>query len=169
MTADTARFAASEAHKAQDTRRAKVAPLLAAGLNVRAISAETSIPIGAVHRAKRQIEKMVTQQAGQKAAAISFEPPPSHLVKQDINGVQQDVRRLTVSVYERAVSAAVGRGLLDHGDRDKPWTVTSALFAGMFNDHTIHWLHKRGFLAWGERGKAEAIITAVNELIMRQG
>jgi len=79
------------------------------------------------------------------------------LVKQEINGVQQDVRRLTVSVYERAVSAAVGRGLLDHGDRDKPWTVTNALFAGMFDDHTIHWLHKRGFLTWGERGRAEAV------------
>jgi hypothetical protein len=169
MTTDTARFAASEVRKAQDTRRAKVAPLLAAGLSVRAISAETGIPIGAVHRAKRQIEKMVTQQRGQKATAISFEPPLSYLVKQDINGVQQDVRRLTVSVYERAVSAAAGRGLLDHGDRDKPWTVTSALFAGMFDDHTIHWLHKRGFLPWGERGKAEAIIAAINELIMRQG
>ncbi len=169
MTTDTARFAASEARKAQDSRRAKVAPLLAAGLSVRAISAETGIPIGAVHRAKRQIEKMVTQQAGQKTAAISLQSPPSYLVKQDINGVQQDVRRLTVSVYERAVSDAVGRGLLDHGDRDKPWTVTSALFAGMFDDYTIHWLHKRRFLPWGERGKAEAIITAINELIMRQG
>ncbi len=102
MTTDTARFAASEARKAQDIRRAKVAPLLAAGLSVRAISAETGIPIGAVHRAKRQIEKMVAQQGGQKAAAISFEPPLSYLVKEDINGVQQDVRRLTVSVFERA-------------------------------------------------------------------
>jgi uncharacterized protein YerC len=57
MNAETPRFAASEARKAQDTRRAKVAPLLAAGLSVRAISAETGIPVGAVHRAKRQLEK----------------------------------------------------------------------------------------------------------------
>ena len=85
-----------------------------------------------------------------------------------IDGVRQDVRRLTISVYERAVSKAVGRGLLDRGDRDNPWTVTSALFAGMFTDHTIHWLHQRGYLPWGERGKAEAIIAAVNELIHRQ-
>ena len=57
MTADTTRFAASEARKAQDIRRAKVAPLLAVGMSVRAIAAETGIPIGAVHRAKRQLEK----------------------------------------------------------------------------------------------------------------
>ncbi len=38
----------------QNTRRAKIAPLLGAGLSVRAISAETGISIGAVHRAKRR-------------------------------------------------------------------------------------------------------------------
>jgi DNA-binding NarL/FixJ family response regulator len=38
----------------QNTRRAKIAPLLAAGLSVRAISAETGISVGAVHRAKRR-------------------------------------------------------------------------------------------------------------------
>jgi hypothetical protein len=94
--------------------------LLAADLSVRAISAETGIPIGAVHRTKRQLEKMVAQQAGQKAAAISFEPPRSYVVKQDIGGVPQDVRRLTVSVCERAVENAIGRGLLGRGDRDNP-------------------------------------------------
>jgi len=168
MTTDTARFAASEVRKAQDTRRAKVAPLLAAGLSVRAISAETSIPIGAVHRAKRQIEKMVTQQRGQKATAISFEPPLSYLVKQDINGVRQDVRRLTVSVFEQAVESAIGRRLLDRGNRAEPWTVVSALFAGMFDDHTIEWLNKRGYLRWDHRGQGEAIIAGINALIGRQ-
>jgi tetratricopeptide (TPR) repeat protein len=78
MTADTRRFAAPRARNAHDSRRATVAPLLAAGLSVRAISAETGIPIGAVHRAKRQLEKIVAQQPGQKAAAISFEPPLSY-------------------------------------------------------------------------------------------
>src|ERR1700694_1142897 len=81
MNADTTRFAASEARKAQDTRRAKVAPLLAAGMSVREISAATNIPIGAVHRAKRQIEKMVAQHAGQKPGAISLLPPSSYVVK----------------------------------------------------------------------------------------
>jgi hypothetical protein len=157
--------AISRGRNARDDRRAKVAPLLAAGLNVRAISAETGIPVGAVHRAKRQIEKA---RAGRQAA-VPLEPPPSLLVQRVADGVRQEVRRLTISVYERAVSKAVGRGLLDHGDRGEPSTVTSALFAGMFSDHTINWLHKRGFLAWGERGKAEAIIAAVNDLIMRQG
>jgi hypothetical protein len=132
-----------------------VAPLLAAGLSVRAIAATTGIPVGAVHRAKRHIEK-----AGQAAA-----PPSSYVTQQAIDGVPHDVRKLTIEVYERAVNAAVGRGLLDHGDRDKPWTVTSALFASMFDDYTLDWLRRRGWQ--GDRGKAEAIIDAVNRLIIQ--
>jgi hypothetical protein len=73
-------------------------------------------------------------------------------VRQDIGGVPQDVRRLTVAVYERAVESAIGRGLLGRGDRDEPWTVIGALFACMFDDHTIEWLNKRGCLRWEERG-----------------
>jgi len=148
---------------ATESRRAKVAPLLAAGLTMRQIAVETGIPLGAVHRAKRQIEKA---RAGQQAVE-PLEPPPSVLMQRVVNGVRREVRRLTITVYERAVSAAVGRGL-DHADRNKPWEVTSALFAGMFTDHTIHWLHRHGYLAWGERGKVEAVIKAVNELIARQ-
>ena len=164
MTADTTRFAASETRKAQDIRRANVAPLLAAGMSVRAISAETGIPIGAVHRAKRQLEKIVAR-GGQKAAAISRQLPTSYVVKQDIGGVPHDVRRLTVAVYERAVESAIGRRLLERGDRDNPWAVVSALFAGMFDDHTIEWLNKRGYLRWDQRGQGEAIIAAVNAVI----
>jgi hypothetical protein len=164
MTADTTRFA-SGLRNAQDTRRAKVAPLLAAGMSLRAISAETGIPIGAVHRAKRQLEKIVAQ-AGEKAAAISFELPLSYVVQRDINGVRQDVR--TVSVFERAVESAIGRRLLGRADRAEPWTVVSALFASMFDDHTIEWLNKRGYLRWDQRGQGEAIIAAVNALIGRQ-
>ncbi len=167
MNGDPTRIPSPGARNAQDTRRAKVAPLLAAGMTVREISAETNIPVGAVHRAKRQIEKMVAQQAGQKAAAISLELPLSYLVKQDINGVRQDVRRLTVSVFERAVESAVGRRLLGRGDRAEPWTVVSALFASMFDDHTIEWLNKRGYLRWNERCRGEAIFAAVNTLIGR--
>jgi hypothetical protein len=131
-----------------------------------ALTAETGIPIGAVHRAKRQLEKIVAQ-GGQKAAAISRQLPTSYVVKQDISGVPQDVRRLTVSVYERAVESAVGRRLLGRGDRAEPWTVVSALFASMFDDHTIEWLNKRGYLRWDERCRGEAIIAAVNRLIAR--
>ena len=36
---------------------AKVAPLLAAGLSMRAISAETGISVGTVHRAKNPSER----------------------------------------------------------------------------------------------------------------
>jgi len=89
-------------------------------MTVRAISAKTGISIGAVHRAKRQIEKIVAQQAAQKTAVISLQPPPSLLVKQDIDGIRQDVRRLSVSVYERAVSNAFGRGLLGNGETGTP-------------------------------------------------
>jgi hypothetical protein len=166
MSADTTRFIASEPRKAQDIRRAKVAPLLAAGLSVRAISAETGIPVGAVHRAKRRLEKDLAH-GRQNAAAIAQQLPTSYVVKQDIGGVPQDVRRLTVAVYERFVESAIGRGLLGRADRDNPWAVVSALFAGMFDDHTIEWLNKRGYLRWDERCRGEAIIAAVNRLIAR--
>jgi hypothetical protein len=137
-------------------------------MTIRSISAQTGIPLGAVHRAKRQIEKKVARQAGQRTAAVSLQPPPSYVVQQDINGVRHDVRRLSISVYERAVRRVVERGLLSLEDREDPWAVTSALFAGMFNDHTIQWLHKRGLLAWNERSKGERIAAAVNDLILLQ-
>jgi hypothetical protein len=70
-------------------------------------------------------------------------------------------------VYERAVEGAIGRGLLGRGDRDNSWAVISALFAGMFDGHTIEWLNKRGYLRWDQRGQGEAIIAAVNALIGR--
>jgi hypothetical protein len=140
--------------------------LLAAGLSVRAISAETGIPVGAVHRAKRRLEKIVAQ-GEQKAAAVSLQLPTSYVVKQNIGGVAHDVRRLTVAVYEQAVESAVGRRLLGRNGRDDPWTVVSALFASMFDDHTIEWLNKRGYLRWDRRGQGEAIIDAVNAVIAR--
>jgi hypothetical protein len=164
MSCNSAQFAASGARDRQDTRRAKVA--LAAGLSVRAISAETGIPVGAVHRAKRQLEKTVAH-GGEKAAAISRQLPTSYVVKQDINGVQHDVRRLTVSVFERAVESAIGRWLLGRSDRADPWTVVSALFASMFDDHTIEWLNKHGYLRWDQRRQGKAIIAAVNAVIAR--
>jgi hypothetical protein len=166
MSIDTTRSAPG-AHDAQDTRRAKVAPLLAAGMSVRAISAETGIPVGAVHRAKRYLEKTVAQ-GKQHAAAVSLKLPTSYVVKQDISGAPHDVRRLTVSVFERAVESAIGRGLLARGAREHPWTVVSALFAGMFDDYTMEWLSKRGYLRWDQRGQGEAIIAAVNAVIGHQ-
>jgi hypothetical protein len=143
MSADNNEFAAPRAR--DFVRRAKVAPLLAAGMSLRAISVETGISVGAVHRAKRQLEKTVAQ-GGQKAVTISRQLPTSYVVKQDVGGVPYNVRRLTVEVYERAVESAIGRGLLGRGDLDSPWTVISALFASMFDDHTIEWLNERGHL-----------------------
>ena len=134
---------------------------------MRAISAETGISVGAVHRAKRQLEKTVAQ-GKQQAAAVSLKLPTSYLVKQDIGGVPQDVRRLTVAVYERFVESAIGRGLFERSNRNNPWAVISALFAGMFDDHANEWLNKRGYLRWDQRGQGEAIIAAVNALIGRQ-
>ena len=46
-------------------------------------------------------------------------------MKKNIGGVPQQIRRLTVSVYERAVETAIGRGLLGRNDT-RPWTVLSA-------------------------------------------
>ena len=93
---------------------------------IRSIS--NGIPLGAVRLAKRQIEKMVARKAGGGVAAISLEPPPSYVVSRNINGVPQDVRRLSVSVFERAVESAIGRRLLERANRDNPWAVVSALF-----------------------------------------
>ena len=167
MSSNTNEFAAPRARNIEHIRRAKVAPLLAVGMSVRAISAETGIPVGAVHRAKRHLEKTVAQ-GREEATAISRQLPTSYVVKQNIGGVPQDVRRLTVAVYERAVESAIGRGLLRRGDSAVPWTVVSALFASMFGDHTIEWLNKRGYLRWDERCRGETIIAAVNSLIWRQ-
>jgi hypothetical protein len=64
-----------------------------------------------VHRAKRRIEKARTRQPP------SDEPPPSLLTQRVVNGVRQDLRRLTIWVDERKVNSAVGRGLLEHGKR----------------------------------------------------
>jgi hypothetical protein len=116
--------------------------------------AETGISVGAVHRAKRQLEKAIAL-GKQQAVAVSLELPTSYVVKQDIGGVPQEVRRLTVSVYEQFVECAIGRGLLDRSNRDNPWAVMSALFAGMFDDRTIEWLNKRGYLTWGQHRQAE--------------
>jgi hypothetical protein len=164
MSAETNGFAAPRTRDIEHTRRAKIAPLLAAGMSVRAISAKTGIPVGAVHRAKRQLEKSVAQ-GKQQAAAVALKLPTSFVVKQDVGGVPQDVRRLIVAVYEHAVERAIGRGLLDRSNRDNPWAVNSALFAGMFDDQTIEWLNKRGYLRWDQRGQGEAIIAAINAVI----
>jgi AcrR family transcriptional regulator len=166
MSTDSAHFAASGRSNNQDTRRAKVAPLLAAGMSVRAIAAATGIPVGAVHRAKRHLEKTVAQ-GKQEAAAISRQLPTSYVVRQDVSGAKHDVRRLTVSVFEQAVERAIGRGLLGRNERDNPWAVVSALFASMFDDYTMEWLSKRGYLRWDQRGQGEAVIEAVNAVIAR--
>jgi hypothetical protein len=31
---------------------------------------------------------------------------------------------------------------------ENPWVVISALFVGMFDDHTIEWLNKREYFTW---------------------
>jgi hypothetical protein len=77
----------------------------------------------------------------------------------------EEVRRLTAAVYQRAVESAIGRGLLRRADQDYPWTVLSALFAGMFDERTVAWLNKRGYLSWDQRGQGEAIIAAINAVI----
>jgi hypothetical protein len=110
----------------------------------------------------------MAQQAGQKTPAASFDLPVSYLVKKNVGGVPQQIRRLTVLVYEHAVETAIGRGLLGRNDTGDPWGVLSALFAAMFEDHTIAWLNKRGYLRWDQHGQGEAIIAAVNALIWRQ-
>jgi hypothetical protein len=54
------------------------------------------------------------------------------------------------------------------GRPSQPLTVLSALLASMFDDRTIEWPNKRGYLRWNERCRGEAIIAAVNALIRWQ-
>jgi hypothetical protein len=71
---------------------------MAAGLSVRAISAETGIPVGAVHRAKRQLEKTVAQ--GEEKAHPRQRPPLA------LAGVERSERIETRrSTYELVVGA----------------------------------------------------------------
>jgi hypothetical protein len=139
----------------------QVAPLLAAGLSARAIARETGIPVSAVQRAKCRIKKATADRA---AASVE---PSSYVTRRTIDGVPYDGRSLTTEVYERKVSEAIGRGLLHPDKCDDPGDVVSALFAACFMHDSLHWLCRRGFVEWSERGKAEAIIAGVNELAAR--
>jgi hypothetical protein len=75
------------------------------------------------------------------------------------------MRKLTIEAYERLIDSMVARRLLDRSDLDKPWVVTSALFADLFDDYTVDWLRRHGWRVDG--GEAEEIIAAVNELIAK--
>jgi len=110
-----------------NARRAQVAPFLAAGLSVRAISANTGIPVGAVHRVKRRLEKSIAGDAQGAQRATPPEPARNYVVRRVVDDVCADVRRLTIDVLERRVSEAIGRKLLER--RDDPGDVLSALFA----------------------------------------
>ena len=113
----------SAASAIEHTRRARIAPLLAAGMSVRAIAAETGIPVGAV----QQLEKGVAQ-GRQNATAIAQQLPTNYVVKQNVGGIPHDVRRLTASVFERAVESAIGRGFLERSNRNNPWAVINAFW-----------------------------------------
>ena len=129
--------------------------------------------MSAVHRAKRQIEKA---QVGQPTApakepadqdAPPSVPPPSYVTRQLIGGVSHDVRRIAIMVYESRVRKAVDRELLAMDECGDASAVMSALFAACFSDRTIGWLVGHGYVAQADRGKAEAIIAGVNEVIER--
>ena len=110
--------------------------------------------MSAVHRAKRQLEKSTAQEAGKNARC--FLPITGELFEERASvAYRSRFRRLTVSVHEPAVETAIGRGLLGRNETGDPWTVLSALFAGMFDDSTIKWLNKRGYLRWDQRGQGE--------------
>jgi hypothetical protein len=106
MSADNNGFAAPRARDIEHSRRAKVAPLLAAGLSLRAISAETGISVGAVHRAKRHLENAVAQ-GREKATAISRQ------LKTDMHPFSaprraQPCKRVIISGAKRAQSWRCG-------------------------------------------------------------
>lgn len=87
------------------------------------------------------MQQILKARAGQEAVA-PLEPPPNFLIRRVVDGIRHDVRQLNVAIFERAVNAAGGRGLLDPGDRGNPWTATGTLLARSFSDHTNHWLQQ---------------------------
>ena len=88
-------------------------------------------------------------------------------MKKNVGGVTQQIRRLTVSVYERAVETAIGRGLFraqrykDHGPYSAPYLPACSMTARLSGSTS-------GYLRSDQLGQGEAIIAAVNALIWRQ-
>ena len=78
MSSNTNGYAAPRARDIEHTRRARVAPLLAAGMSVRAISAETGISVGAVHRAKRQLIRVLLGFNSDTFTASAMSASPSN-------------------------------------------------------------------------------------------
>jgi len=76
--------------------------------------------------------------SSKRGASCHFSPTATELLGEAGHQWRSaGVRRLTVSVFEQAVERAIGRRLLDRWNRAESWTVVGALFASMFDDHTI--------------------------------
>jgi len=159
-------FAPSARRSNHDTRRAQVTPLLAAGMSVRAISAKTNIPVGAVHRAKRHLEKTVVQ-GKQCAAAVSFKLPTSYVVKQDIGGVPQDVRRQLSRCTSEPSRVQLGAGYWARRPRQSMDRRQRLVRQHVRRPHDRVAQQAR-LPEWDQRCRGEAIIAAVNALIRWQ-
>ena len=151
------RSRSAQPHAAEEPMLSDGARSVAAGMSVRAISADRHSCWCGPPRDATAGKNRGTRGA---KGCRHFSPTANQQLRSEAN---IDVRRLTVSVFERAVESAIGRGLLGRSDHADPWTVVSALFASMFDDHTIEWLNKHGYLRWDRRGQGEAVISAVNE------
>jgi hypothetical protein len=80
---------------------------------------------------------------------MRYHPMPTcYLTKRVINGGPYAILRLTIEAYERVVDSMVARRLLDRSDLDKPWVVTRALFADLFDDDTVDWLRRHSVAGW---------------------
>jgi hypothetical protein len=84
-----------------NTRRIEqIAPLVATGLSVRQIAAETGIPISSVFRAKRQLEK--ARAAEQSSTGAAATPATKALVDQE---PESRMRRCQVSTKSAPFAA----------------------------------------------------------------
>ena len=60
---------------------------------------------------------------------MPLEPPPSPLVQRVVDGARQDVRRLTISVYERAGQQVVSRVFRTFGLAEQRPALAQAVMA----------------------------------------
>jgi hypothetical protein len=104
---------------------------------------------------------MVAQKAGGSVAAISLEPPPSYVVSRNINGVPQDVRRLSVSVRLARWTAPSGMPVWVEIDRmesrDDP--IDGAVLALPYRE--AGHLYRNNGRRWGSHRPEPTIVTAV--------
>jgi hypothetical protein len=75
---------------------------------------------------------------------------------------RERLRQFTIEVPEATVEHAIARGLLELGDRAKPWPVLQACYAARLSDCVLDWLINDRVIAQEQRGDAAAILRGIS-------